>query len=348
MNTTNIDEAWSCWYQLRDELSRRISETDYISFISGLSAYSIDSSGRLLLLAPSEPICQAANDKYLETIQNLADSEAPGLGITAVRIEMPRRQQTFCRKTIDALPLDPAMTLDSYIPETGNRGCFDAAHRFSKDPDSAALLTVLAAPSGCGKTHLLNAIKNELVERIDESEIAIMSSTWLINTLRTNAPDNGHRLSSYELTSQFRIVLYDYIHYRSPYYQDQVRKMFMHLLKRGRKVVIAVTPAGWESALKMLGHDPALKELALKEMKFVRQDLPLLDTKRRIAQNEARGAGVSLSKSQLEILALRCLSPCEVVTTVRLLALEHAARGSFNFSAVLDDVTGPNEHKVEA
>jgi chromosomal replication initiator protein len=75
------------------------------------------------------------------------------------------------------------MTFGAFCSVAGSRVAYDACLDFARRPDSATRLLVLDGPVGCGKTHLLHAIANDVRRRRPGAEILCLAATPLVDQL---------------------------------------------------------------------------------------------------------------------------------------------------------------------
>ena len=75
------------------------------------------------------------------------------------------------------------MTFDAFCPVGGSRDAYDACLDFARRPDTATRFLVVDGPVGCGKTHLLHAIANDVRTRRQNAEVLCLrqrrsSTSW--------------------------------------------------------------------------------------------------------------------------------------------------------------------------
>lgn len=91
---------------------------------------------------------------------------------------VPERQQA-----IEATSLNPRYTFDNFIVGTSNSFAHAAAYAVSEDPGYVYNPLFIHGGVGLGKTHLLNAIGNEILANYPDKKILFMTSEGFANEL---------------------------------------------------------------------------------------------------------------------------------------------------------------------
>jgi len=72
--------------------------------------------------------------------------------------------------------LSPSYTFDTFVPGPSNQNAYDAAMRVVENPGAAYNPLFISATAGLGKTHLLNAIGNAIVDKFPDKIVCYFST----------------------------------------------------------------------------------------------------------------------------------------------------------------------------
>jgi chromosomal replication initiator protein len=100
------------------------------------------------------------------------------------------------------------MTFDAFCPVGGSRDAYDACLDFARRPDTATRLLVVDGPVGCGKTHLLHAIANDVRTRRQNAEVLCLAATALVDRL-VSAIVSDSSPTLVDRLSYFHIIMID-------------------------------------------------------------------------------------------------------------------------------------------
>lgn len=144
-------------------------------------------------------------------------------------------------------PFDPVFRFDNFFATPGEEMALRAAVHLSRHPGARGYNPlVLTGPEGSGKTHLLNALGNALLEKGSAQRIHLVRSDQFLHEFVHYYKEN--RLNDYFRTlATARIFLFDDLHFlaKKSKSQEALLLVLNQLLRRGATVVVStrLTPA---------------------------------------------------------------------------------------------------------
>ena len=193
-----------CWEQGLSTLKEEIDPQIFAAYIQPLRFDSFDQdNAELTVSAPSRLVCKHVSDNFKERIvkalaaktgiSNLnvrfsvnpsipAVSEAKSPYVVVKRYAVPE-QAAAVERTSRANNLDPKYTFANYVVGSSNQFCHAAAMRVAEAPGKHYNPLFIYSGVGLGKTHLLHAIGNAVIERDPYTRVLYMSSEAFTNEL---------------------------------------------------------------------------------------------------------------------------------------------------------------------
>ncbi len=173
------------WKQISERVENLISPVSYDSFIKPLEP--IDITGRKIVLRASTDM--AANvvmhkhaDKLREAIQKC------DLGVNDFRLVVDGSKEFSTDIENDAIeafqpsPLNKNFTFDSFVTGPGNKFVYAAAKAVAENPgDDTFNPLFIYGESGLGKTHLMQAIANDLAVKSPEKRVLYTTCENFLN-----------------------------------------------------------------------------------------------------------------------------------------------------------------------
>ncbi len=207
------DAVWKkCLNSLQDELPQQ----QYTTWIRPLQLNKIDLAvGRLFILAPNRFVMDWVSNKYLARIKELAQENCPDQHIEVVLGTTPRAEpfqgstkpsttntlvvdkpafaevgnpatNAFSTRAASMPEVEGAIKHQSYINRAANFSSFvegksnqlarAAAMQVAENPGGAYNPLFIYGGVGLGKTHLMHAIGNALLEKKPDAKVIILSS----------------------------------------------------------------------------------------------------------------------------------------------------------------------------
>jgi len=202
--------ASKLWHQLVTRLERELPEQDMNLWIRPLQAAERD--GRLQLFAPNGFVLDSVRSKYLERIESLARGVADAgtvrvdleVGSREDREDAERPQAAKTERTRRNPPfryadshLNVRYTFDNFVQGKSNQLARAAAKQVGDNPGQAFNPLLLYGGTGLGKTHLLHATGNLILEQVKDARVVYMHSerfvSNMIKALRHNMIDDFKR-----------------------------------------------------------------------------------------------------------------------------------------------------------
>ncbi len=190
------------WNKTLSVLEKNISGITYTTFIEKLKAVDLQSR-TLILNTPSEMFASGSvriSDKILEAF-SLAET-----GITDFKIYVGKNSEPYFSSISSedenlSMPIDPKYTFDNYVVGQSNRYVYAAAKSVAEDPGNSYNPLFIYGQSGLGKTHIMHAIANKILQ--DKPNLKIMYVTCekftndLINAIRQGKAYSGEGSESF-------------------------------------------------------------------------------------------------------------------------------------------------------
>ncbi len=200
------------WNKCLGRLESELSAQQFNTWVRPLQA--TESNGALQLLAPNQYVLEWVNDQLINTIQQLlkqyTDSSAT-IPIVTVRIGTQREQEPSdaaiekpaVREQINELPLPRQSRLNrnfsfaNFVGGKSNQMARAAATQVAENVGAAYNPLFIYGGVGLGKTHLMHAVGNLILEHAPQSRIIYLHSEGfvaeMIKALQHNRIDDFKR-----------------------------------------------------------------------------------------------------------------------------------------------------------
>ena len=233
---------------IKEKMRELISHINYITYIEKLTPVEVD--GRFIVFeTPTESFAKYITgtlaDKMREAIIK-AD-----VGVTDFRLKVEGSDGfAFNAPTEEYAPpanIDRKYTFDSFVVGKSNEFVYAAAHSVAEDPAGTYNPLFIYGGTGLGKTHLLQAIANKVVE--DKPELKVIYVTCeqfvneIIDTMFTSRGPDARDKSS-KLRQHYRsadVLIIDDIQFieHKKAVQEEFFHTFNELVSKGKQVVIS-------------------------------------------------------------------------------------------------------------
>lgn len=180
MNTTSLSpDPWKiCLGRLEEELPAQ----QFNTWIRPLQAK--PESGVLRLLAPNRFVVDWVRERYLTRMTELVDQHAPGMAVSLevgtqnapAAVTPVVRAAEPARRTVTLGRLNPEFTFTTHVEGKSNQLARAAAIQVGENPGAAYNPFFIYGGVGLGKTHLMQAAGNLLMQRRPEANIAYVHS----------------------------------------------------------------------------------------------------------------------------------------------------------------------------
>lgn len=157
--------------------------------------------------------------------------------------------------------MNPLYTFETFIVSPANQFAYHAARSVAENPGIYYNPLVLYGATGCGKTHLMHAIGNEMIEREPAMKVWYLSARELADELVASVREVMDRIKH---LNALLIEDVQFIHGK-PYIQAQFFDIITYIYENNRQVVI--------SCNKWPGEMPDIKYLIKKFKKNLIADI---------------------------------------------------------------------------
>ncbi len=193
----------SLWQQCLERIKGRVSQQQYNQWISPLQA---DETGEgILLYAPNEYVLEGVSRDFLSVIEEVLSTinqgklrpvslvvgfrRSTGFNISeSTKITEPSSASSLVNLQSN---LNTSFTFDNFVEGKSNQLAKAAALQVSENPGGAYNPLFLYGGVGLGKTHLMQAIGNEIIKRRSQSKVVYLHSERfvadMVKALQANA-----------------------------------------------------------------------------------------------------------------------------------------------------------------
>ena len=218
------------------------AEATYQYYISGLEAVSFENSNCVTLLVRNDFIRGILEDRYTG-LMKAAFKAALGFDVEVkFTIPQPDPEEEEAREDREErLPVGQyAFTFENFIRGPSNQFAFAAAQAVAANPSGAYNPLFIYGPSGLGKTHLLHAIKFEVVKNHPDFNIVYVDCEVFTNEI-IEAVKNGTTELFRQKYRLADVLLIDDIQFLAG--KESTQEEFFHtfntLHNAGKQIVIA-------------------------------------------------------------------------------------------------------------
>ncbi len=179
-----MDSFNDSWPLVCDYCKQRMTEVAFKTWISRIEPYSIDFSGSLVkLLVPNEFHRETVTRCFMNVL-NDAFKEIFGVNFT-VRLITPQEAQIDTAAPSAAVQQDDdsALTFENYIVGSSNKFAHAASLAVAQNPGGAYNPLFIYGSSGLGKTHLLYAIRSEVLKNNPDMKIMYVKGDDFTNEI---------------------------------------------------------------------------------------------------------------------------------------------------------------------
>jgi chromosomal replication initiator protein len=245
------------------------------------------------------------------------------------------------------LALNPDYTFDNFVTGPCNRLPHAASVAVAEQPGKAYNPLFIHGGVGLGKTHLLQAVCQQILERSPDSRILYLSCDSFINQF-INAIETGEMNQFRYRYRHVDVLVIDDIHFLTG--RDRTQEEFFHTfntLYQGHKQIIL-------SADCPPSEIPELEERLISRFNWglvARVDKPCYETRMAILQKKARMRGLSLPDDVLCYVAAKIESNTRelegAVTKLQGMAMLQSGQIDLDLArAALGDSATPDQRRI--
>lgn len=304
-------EETNVWDLAQHELKQQLDDYSYKNWLHPTRFQSF-AEGRLTVGVPSQFYADWLRDHYMDAVCDTLRRVAPGFKsiafVPSPEVKPPHADDAPVagtpapaakRPPRGAMGFNQRYTFDSFVIGSGNRFAHAAARAVAESPGRSYNPLFLYGDTGLGKTHLMQAIGNELMRRRPDMSCVFISSEHFTNQLIQSIAEK----STQRFRAKYRkvdVLLIDDIQFIAgkEATQEEFFHTFNELFDHHKQIVIA--------------SDRPPKEMKRIEERLVSRfewglvtDIqpPDLETRMAILQNKAQRENLTISVEVLRFIA---------------------------------------------
>jgi len=306
MSPKTVDPLWK---QITSKLKDEIPASRFDAWIQPVSASSTDLA--LTLTVPSRFFLDGLKSNYAQRIEQLA-IEMFGKDFAVLFKVDPTLAESLAPSPEAVKPaetpavdgfIDPRFTFKNFIVGSGNEFCYAACRAVSDNPGGIYNPLYLYGGVGLGKTHLINAVANELIQQ-NHIKIAYRTGERFTNEL-IQAIRDGSTESFRDQYRKVDVLIIDDIQFIAG--KDRTQEEFFHTFNALYEVKKQIILTSDRSPRELTG---LMERLRSRFNWGLVADIqpPDLETRLAILASKAELAGVQLDKDVAHLLASRITS----------------------------------------
>lgn len=191
------------WSALKSKIQRELDRQIFNAYIEPLSLSFFDSiKGEAIVSAPSKLVCEHVERKFLGRIRSILCELAVvsemriGLRVDQQKIDQPdnntavvkRFKQPEHKKPLPVFDsslscVNPRYTFSNFVVGSNSQFCHAAARQVADGPGKSYNPLFIYGGVGLGKTHLLHAIGNSILESNPSTSVLYMSAETFMSDL---------------------------------------------------------------------------------------------------------------------------------------------------------------------
>jgi len=286
-------------------LQKEVTSNDYNRFLKQLIYKKACSNDRVAIFEVSNKfISNYIKTKYLSNIQNifkLHNNTKPSIEIKIIgeknRTKKEILSQTSISKTDNITLLNPSFTFESFVLGSSNEMAYNASLAITKKPGILYNPLFIYGSTGLGKTHLLQAIGNDSIEK--GRSVIYLTSEQFMNSF-TFSLKNKNMEYFRDTYRKCDLLLIDDIQFLSG--KEQTQEEFFHTfneLHTAKKQIVLTADklpsqiAGFEERLKSRFEWGLMADIKVPE----------LETKIAIIEKKSELNGIILNKDVINFIA---------------------------------------------
>ena len=181
------------WNRCIRDLQAELPEQQFNTWIRPLQA--VEDNGQLKLLAPNRFVVDWLQEHYIQRILEIIDGSRSG---TELVVEVGSRQPAPTSSGAPVIPiaarpasgpatlasrLSPAFTFKSFVEGKSNQLARAAASQIGENPGKSYNPLFIYGGVGLGKTHLMHAVGNAMLERKPAARVAYVHSERFVGDM---------------------------------------------------------------------------------------------------------------------------------------------------------------------
>ena len=214
MNTDNL------WNEFLDKIKERITPLSYDTWFKDTKLYKLE-GGTATIIVPLALHKKHLEENYIDDIEEtfnsitgtnfnfkfILENEITEIDSTEEVIVTSNENIGVPHQTSASANLNSEYTFDSFIVGNSNRFAFTAARAVAEKPGKAYNPLFLYGKSGLGKTHLMHAIGNYIIQNTNKKVLYVSSEQFVndyIAAVRNNDKNSFDKIDSFK--SKYRNI----------------------------------------------------------------------------------------------------------------------------------------------
>ena len=313
---TSLPAETTLWNRCIRDLQAELPEQQFNTWIRPLQA--VEDDGKLRLLAPNRFVVDWLQEHYMQRILEIIDGSG---GNTELVVEVGSRQgapapQGQSARVVPGVPiadrgaalvasrLNPAFTFKNFVEGKSNQLARAAASQVGQNPGTSYNPLFIYGGVGLGKTHLMQAVGNALLQREPDARVAYVHSERFVGDMVRGLQHN--KISEFKRSYRsLDVLLIDDIQFFAG--KERSQEEFFHtfnaLLEGQRQIVLTCDRYPKE----VVGLEERLKSRFGWGL-TVAIEPPELETSVAILMSKAEADGVDLPEQVAFFIAKRIRS----------------------------------------
>ncbi len=235
------------WDKIKERVKQLVNPISYDTFIANLVPVDVVNK-KIVLRADTEVSAMTVTQKHVTQLREAIVSSEVGLNDFVIIVE---GSDVY---TLEELPdaveessvvLDKRYTFDSFVVGSSNQFVFAAAKSVAANPGEDFNPLYIYGGTGLGKTHLMQAIANEIAEKKPSLKVIYTTSENFLNEyVDSMSSKKGGRDASTRFRNRYRnvdVLLIDDIQFWAGKYgvQEAFFHAFNELVSKNKQIVIS-------------------------------------------------------------------------------------------------------------
>ena len=233
----------SIWQDCLEGLERELEPDQFETYIKPL--HSANKNGQHFLLAPNVYVEKKVRDSYLSQISEFFESRGQeinlsvGTNLSATRIRAKQPRKTRALEEAQPSSLSRDFTFESFVEGKSNELARAAATQVADNAGRSYNPLLLYGGVGLGKTHLMHAVGNALLQKKPYANILYLHSQRFVQNM-VKALQSGTMDQFMKLYRNVDALLIDDIQFfaKKMRSQEEFFHVFNGLLERNKQMVL--------------------------------------------------------------------------------------------------------------
>jgi chromosomal replication initiator protein len=252
------------WQGVLEEVQKELSEANFKTWFLSTRLDSIEATtGIATITTPNNFVSKNLQERYKKRILSLVQKNIQAVEVKDLEFKVAGTRRSSARKNIASeksqdssskptsssnvfkkdrrrmiLPINPKYNFDNFIVGGSNELAYTVAQAIAKDPGQRFNPLFIYGGVGLGKTHLMQAVANAIIENFPEKNIVYTSTQTYINDFLDSIRNNSAKNFS-EVYNNADVLVIDDIQFIAG--KDKTMEEFFHtfnILHQNNKQII--------------------------------------------------------------------------------------------------------------